>query len=96
MASNNVIAENLGEEKPKKTFVAEDNNTNAKLKSFSLGSQMKFKGEKLIDNKSDYISFNTSITYQKGQKSYIVPFKKTVIVNSITFNPNEFLRNYSK
>lgn len=94
-ANEEAVVENFGKEKPNKGFVTEKKD-NSKLDHFSLGSQMKFKGEKVIENKSNYINFNTSITYQKGQNSYVVPFKKKVIINSITFNHNELLRNYSK
>lgn len=94
-AANEVaIAENFGKEKPSKGFSAQTNNN--RLNHFSLGSQMKFKGEKVIESKSNYINFNTSITYQKGQNSYVVPFKKKVVINRVTFNPNEFLRDYTK
>lgn len=89
------IAENFGKEKPKKGFSAE--NRDSKMNHFSLGSQMSFRGEKVINNNNtNYINFNTSITYQKGQNSYIVPFKKKVVINRVTFNPNEILRSYSK
>ena len=97
-AANEAMAvENYGKDKPKKGFNAESSST-TKLNHFSLGSQMNFKGEKVINsvNNSNYINFNTSITYQKGQNSYVVPFKKKVIINRITFNPNELLRDYNK
>lgn len=96
-AANEAMAVgNYGKDKPKKGFSAESSST--KLNHFSLGSQMNFKGEKVINsvNNSNYINFNTSITYQKGQNSYVVPFKKKVVINRITFNPNELLRNYNK
>ncbi|ODT35523.1 MAG: hypothetical protein ABS67_01620 [Niabella sp. SCN 42-15] len=95
-AANEVsIAVELGKEKPKKGFSTE-NQDNSKLNHFSLGSQMSFKGEKVINSNANYINFNTSITYEKGQNSYIVPFKKKVVINRVTFNPNEQLRSYSK
>lgn len=95
-AANEVSVDvDFGKEKPKKGFSAE-NRDNSKLNHFSLGSQMSFRGEKVINNNANYINFNTSITYQKGQNSYIVPFRKKVVINRITFNPNELLRSYSK
>lgn len=95
-ANEGFTSENYGKEKPKKGFSAENHN-NTKLNHFSLGSQMSFKGEKVINNNAtNYVNINTSITYQKGQNSYVVPFKKKVIINRITFNPNELLRNYTK
>lgn len=93
-AANEVsVDENLGKEKPK-GFVVEKNNN--QLDRFSLGSQMKFKGDKVIKSNVNYINFNTSITYQKGHNSYVVPFSKKVVLNRVTFNPNELLRNYVK
>lgn len=97
-AANEAMAvENYGKDKPKKGFGTESSSS-TKLNHFSLGSQMNFKGEKVINsvNNSNYINFNTSITYQKGQNSYVVPFKKKVVINRITFNPNEMLRDYTK
>jgi len=94
-ASEVSITENFGKDKPKKG-ISSENSENTKLNHFSLGSQMSFKGEKVINNNTNYFNFNTSITYQKGQNSYIVPFKKKVVINRITFNPNELLRSYSK
>jgi len=36
-----------------------------------------------------------SITFQKGENSYLLPYKKKAVLNKLTFNPNELLRNYS-
>ncbi|MFV0605100.1 MAG: hypothetical protein ACK5NK_04580 [Niabella sp.] len=95
-AANDITVDvDYGKEKPKSKSFSADNNNNTKLNHFSLGSKMKFKGEKVINNNSNYINFNSSITYQKGQNSYIVPFKKKVIISRVTFNPNELLRDYN-
>ncbi|TXI34212.1 MAG: hypothetical protein E6Q58_01820 [Niabella sp.] len=66
--------------------------------SFSLKSGMYFKGENLIGSEApqvnNHINFN-SITFQKGENSYLLPYKKKAVLNKLTFNPNELLRNYS-
>lgn len=87
--------EDFGKEKPKNGFSLDRNNK--ELNSFSLRSTMMFKGENVINNlSSNYINFNTSITFQKGQNSYLLPYKKKVMLNKVTFNPNESLRNFSR
>ncbi|HOZ85492.1 MAG TPA: hypothetical protein PK191_08375 [Niabella sp.] len=66
--------------------------------SFSLRSGMYFKGENLINGShaqpNNNVNLN-SITFQKGENSYLLPYKKKAVLNKLTFNPNELLRNYS-
>ncbi|ANH79927.1 hypothetical protein A8C56_02095 [Niabella ginsenosidivorans] len=87
-----------GKEKSKSAYFS-DSRFNGQLNSFSLRSKYQFRGDKLLTNESsnnNYVNLNTSISYQKGQNTYIVPYKKKVVLNRFTFNPNETLRNYSK
>lgn len=61
---------------------------------FSLKSGYNFRGNQPISpEKERYINLNTVVTYQKGNTTYIVPLKKKVLLNKITFNPNEATRN---
>ncbi|WP_460767416.1 hypothetical protein [Niabella terrae] len=85
-----------GKEKPKSGFSL-DNKQEKHLTSFSLRSNMSFKGENLIQAApaTNYVNFNTSISYQKGQNSYLMPYKKKVILRKVTFNPNEVVRSYT-
>ena len=57
----------------------------AKPGSFSLRSGYTYRGNQVISTKSQnkYISLNTTVTYQKGNTTYIVPLKKKVILNKV-------------
>ena len=63
--------------------------------SLSLKSGYSFRGSQVIGSQENrYINLNTSITYQSGHTSYIVPLKKKVILNDkIVFNPNASTRH---
>ncbi|MGJ7033587.1 hypothetical protein [Niabella hirudinis] len=86
-----------GKDKPKNGYVAAENKFEKQLSSFSLRSDYQFRGDRVLTNTSttnnNYINLNTSISYQKGANTYVVPYKKKVILNRFTFNPNESLRN---
>lgn len=63
--------------------------------SFSLKSGYMYRGNQVIDYRNEkYISLNTVITYQKGNTTYILPMKKKVMLDKITFNPNASTRRY--
>jgi len=87
-------AENLNKEKPKSFSL--DNKQGTQLHSFSLRSGMYFKGENLINTDANKAACLNNLSFEKGQNnnSYLLPYKKKVILNKITFNPNELLRNY--
>lgn len=89
-------ADDFGKEKPKNFSL--DNKSGKHLHSFSLRSGMYFKGENLINVESasskTYSTLNI-ISFQKGQNSYLLPYKKKAVLTKLTFNPNEILRNYS-
>lgn len=95
-AEGEAIADDFGKEKPKNFSL--DNKSSKQLHSFSLRSGMYFKGENLINTESTanatYSNLNI-ISFQKGQNTYLLPYKKKAILNKLTFNPNEILRNYS-
>jgi hypothetical protein len=50
---------------------------------FSLKSDNQYRGSIVIDQSSRFIFLNTSITYQKGNTTYIVPLKKKVILENV-------------
>ncbi len=95
-AEGESIADDFGKEKPKNFSL--DNKSSKQLHSFSLRSPMYFKGENLINTESTasatYSNLNI-VSFQKGQNSYLLPYKKKAVLNKLTFNPNEILRNYS-
>jgi hypothetical protein len=63
--------------------------------NFSLRSGYTFRGDQVINTQSQrYINLNTVVTYQKGHTTYILPLKKKVMLNKITFNPNTASRRY--
>lgn len=53
--------------------------------SFSLRSGYTYRGNKVLNTESNnqYISFNTVITHQRGNTTYIVPLKKKVILDNV-------------
>ena len=58
------------------------------VKSFSLKTSYNYKGSRLFSsNQPKYISLNTTVTYQKGNATYIVPLKKKVLLDKVKFNP---------
>jgi hypothetical protein len=57
-------------------------------KSFSLKSNYNYRGSQVLTNCSNrYIILNTNITYQKGNNTYILPLKRKVLLDKVTFNP---------
>ncbi len=57
----------------------------AKSGPFSLRSGYTYRGNQVINpnNQNKYINLNTTVTYQKGNTTYIVPLKKKVIMNNV-------------
>lgn len=63
--------------------------------AFTLKSGFKYRDFKVAGPTTEnYINLNTVITYQKGNTTYIVPLKKKVWMDKLTFNPNESTRKY--
>jgi len=57
-------------------------------KNFSLRSGYNYKGNNLLShNNQKFIILNTTVTYQKGNATYILPLKKKVILDKVIFNP---------
>lgn len=59
-------------------------------KSFSLKSGYNYRGSKIFSTMpacNNYITLNTVITYEKGNNTYILPLKKKIILNKISFKP---------
>jgi len=50
---------------------------------FSLKSGNQYRGSVVIDQSSRFIFLNTSVTYQKGNTTYIVPLNKKVILENV-------------
>lgn len=64
-------------------------------KSFSLKSGYTFRGSQVINTQAEkYINLNTVVTFQKGHTTYILPLRKKVLLDKVTFNPNADTRSY--
>src|SRR5436190_16034133 len=52
--------------------------------SFSLKSRYNYRGSQIIDpaRTGEYIDLNTTITFQKGNTTYVVPLKKKIFITS--------------
>lgn len=63
--------------------------------SFSLKSGYNYRGSQVINTETEkFVNLNTVVTYQRGNTTYIMPLKKRVILDKITFNPNAATRRY--
>lgn len=53
--------------------------------SFSLRSGYTYRGTQVINQQTQkkYISLNNTVTYQKGNTTYIVPLKKKVVLSKV-------------
>ncbi|MDZ4796460.1 MAG: hypothetical protein SGI83_19490 [Bacteroidota bacterium] len=67
---------------PKSSLLSSKSTTTA---SFSLRSGYTYRGNQVINtkNQTSYISLNTTVTYQKGNTTYIVPLKKKVALSKV-------------
>ena len=65
--------------------------------SFSLRSGYTYRGNQVIspEVKKSYINLNTTVTYQKGNTTFIVPLKKKVLLSNIKIDigNRQFQRN---
>ena len=62
--------------------------------TFSLKSGYNFRGNQVISLETDrYINLNTVVTYEKGNNTYIMPLKRKVLLDKVTFNPNAATRH---
>jgi hypothetical protein len=80
-----------GKSKPKKLLSTK---TPAKPGIFSLQSGYQFRGNQVISFQGQrYLNMNTTVTYQQGSTTYMLPLKKKVILNNkVVFNPNAATR----
>ncbi len=62
--------------------------------AFSLKSGYSYRGNSIINtsNSNRYISLNTVVSYQRGHTAYVLPMKKKVVLDKLTFNPNAATR----
>ena len=57
-------------------------------KNFSLRSNYNFRANNLFSARpGKFIQLSTVVTYQKGNSTYILPLKKKVLLDKVTFNP---------
>lgn len=65
--------------------------------SFSLRSGYTYRGNQVINAQATkhYINLNTTVTYQKGNTTFIVPLKKRVILSNVKIDigNRQFRRN---
>ena len=60
------------------------------FKTFTLKSGYNYRGSNIFsDPKEDnrYIMLNTTVTYEKGNSTYILPLKKKVLLDKVNFRP---------
>ncbi len=90
IASESTLLDNYGKEKPKSFLPDNKLNDGKQLNTFSLRTDMQFRGEQVIKETKTYNFINinsTPISYQKGRNNYVLPYSKNVILSKITFNP---------
>lgn len=58
-------------------------------KTFSLKSGYHFRGNSFLtaDAKAHFVMLNTTMKYQKGNVTYILPMKKKLFLGKVTFTP---------
>jgi hypothetical protein len=64
----------------------------ASFKGFSLNSGYNYRGNNIISAhtpEKKFVMLNTTVTYQKGNTTYIVPIKRKLFLDKITFNPSQ-------
>jgi hypothetical protein len=63
-------------------------------KSFSLKSGYNYRGNNILSNPNSnkFIMLNTVVTYQKGNATYILPLKKKVFLDKVSFTPTSSRR----
>jgi hypothetical protein len=58
---------------------------------FSLKSNYAFRGNEVTnpDHDNSFVNLASTITFRKGNVTYILPMKQKVVLNKIRLNPNE-------
>ncbi len=62
-------------------------------KNFTLRSGYNYKSNNILSTAPEtkkYIMLNTVVTYQKGNSTYVMPLKKKVLLNKVTFAPSRY------
>jgi hypothetical protein len=55
---------------------------------FSLKSGYTYRGNTILNTRNDrFILMNTVVTYQKGNATYVLPLKKKLFLDKVTFKP---------
>ena len=72
-----------GKGKDKNKSLLSSQKVNIRPGYFSLKSGNQYRGSVVIDQSSRFIFLNTSISYQKGHTTYIVPLKKKVVLENV-------------
>ena len=77
---------------PRNQSFLSNHNSTINSTNFSLKSNYNFRGSQIINTErsSQFIDLNTTVTYQKGNTTYIVPLKKKIFIttNSAGFTIN--------
>jgi hypothetical protein len=75
-----------GKGKDKSKTLLSTQRTNITPGSFTLKSGYNYRGNQIINqDASRFIFLNTTVTFQKGHTTYIVPLKKKVILENVHF-----------
>jgi len=79
------LGDGSSNKKSKATNILSDRSITVKHNGFSLKSGYNYRGNNVINPvKQDvYINLNTVATYQKGNRTYIVPIKSKVLLNNV-------------
>lgn len=61
-------------------------------KNFSLRSGFNYKSADFLSTPESkkFIMLNTVVTYQQGNTTFIMPLKKKVLLDKVTFSPSKF------
>ena len=64
-------------------------------KAFSLKSGYNYRGNYLLTvSGKKYIQLNTVVTVNKGNTTYILPMKRKLLLDKVTFNPGSSNKRY--
>lgn len=70
----------IKKDKPSRSLLTNKTQTN----SFSLRSGYTFRGNEVINTQTPrYINLNTTMTYQRGNTTYVLPLKKKVLIDNV-------------
>lgn len=80
------LGDGKGKEKSKSLLSIKK--TNTVTGTFSLKSGYDFRGNHIINEETNsYIFLNTTLTYQKGNTTYILPLKRKVLLDKVKLSP---------